>query len=48
MIPATAQVQSLSFVEGIIGVLFVAVLIARIVGTYSRDSSPDRRASDRE
>lgn len=48
MIPATAQVQSLSFVEGIIGVLFVAVLIARIVGTYSRDSGADRGASDRE
>lgn len=34
--PATAQAQSLVAIEGVIGVLYVAVLIARIVGIYSR------------
>jgi len=39
--PATAQAQSLTSVEGVMGVLFVAVLIARIVGIYARRSAAD-------
>jgi hypothetical protein len=39
--PATFQAQSLALIEGVIGVLYVAVLIARIVGIYSQ-----RRAGD--
>lgn len=34
--PMTSQAQSLAIIEGVTGVLYVAVLIARIVGTYSR------------
>lgn len=36
--PATSEAQSLAIVEGVVGVLYVAVLIARIVGIYRRDS----------
>jgi len=36
IIPATSQAQSLAIIEGVIGVLYVAVLIARIVGIYSQ------------
>ena len=34
--PATPQAQSLTSIEGVIGVLYVAVLIARVVGIYAR------------
>jgi hypothetical protein len=34
--PLTTQAQSLAIIEGVTGVLYVAVLIARIVGMYSR------------
>ena len=34
--PITVQVQSLTAIEGVIGVLYVAVLIARVVGIYAR------------
>jgi hypothetical protein len=34
--PATHVTQSLAILEGVTGVLYVAVLIARIVGIYSR------------
>ena len=34
--PVTFQAQSLALIEGVIGVLYVAVLIARIVGIYSQ------------
>jgi hypothetical protein len=33
--PATYQAQSLAAIEGVIGVLYVAVLVARVVGIYS-------------
>jgi hypothetical protein len=36
--PLTTQAQSLAIIEGVTGVLYVAVLIARIVGMYSRSS----------
>lgn len=35
MTPATAQTQSLSIIEGVIGVLFLAVFIARLIGMYN-------------
>jgi hypothetical protein len=34
--PVTTQAQSLVSIEGVMGVLYVAVLIARIVGIYAR------------
>lgn len=34
--PTTTQAQSLVTIEGVIGVLYVAVLVARIVGIYAR------------
>ena len=34
--PATFQTQSLASIEGVIGVLYVAVLIARLIGVYSQ------------
>lgn len=34
--PVTFQAQSLATIEGVIGVLYVAVLIARIVGIYGQ------------
>jgi hypothetical protein len=37
--PVTAQAQSLTSVEGVMGVLYVAVLIARVVGIYARRRS---------
>ncbi len=43
IIPATSQAQSLAIIEGVIGVLYVAVLIARIVGIYSQT---DRMVDD--
>ena len=36
--PVTSQAQSLAIVEGTLGVLYVAVLIARIVGIYSGEN----------
>ena len=39
--PVTAQAQSLVAIEGIIGVLYVAVLVARIVGIYARRMPDD-------
>ena len=33
--PASTQAQSLSIIEGIIGVLFVAVFVARLIGMYN-------------
>ena len=36
--PGTTQTQSLTSIEGVMGVLYVAVLIARIVGVYARGS----------
>ncbi len=35
--PATHQAQSLTIFEGVAGVLYVAVLIARIVNAYRGD-----------
>jgi hypothetical protein len=37
--PVTVQAQSLTSIEGVIGVLYLAVLIARIVGMYARRTS---------
>jgi hypothetical protein len=37
--PTTVQAQSLTLIEGVIGVLYLAVLIARIVGIYARRPS---------
>jgi hypothetical protein len=37
--PTTVQAQSLTLIEGVIGVLYLAVLIARIVGIYARRSA---------
>ncbi len=37
--PVTTQAQSLVLIEGVIGVLYVAVLIARVVGS-TRDARP--------
>ncbi len=37
--PTTVQAQSLTSIEGVIGVLYLAVLIARIVGVYARRTS---------
>ena len=37
--PTTVQTQSLTAIEGVIGVLYLAVLIARIVGMYARRAS---------
>ena len=34
--PTTVQTQSLTSIEGVIGVLYLAVLIARIIGIYAR------------
>lgn len=39
--PATAQAQSLTSIEGVMGVLYVAVLIARVVGIYARRSAEE-------
>ncbi|MFC2167155.1 potassium channel family protein [Acidobacteriota bacterium] len=33
--PSSTQAQSLSIIEGIIGVLFVAVFVARLIGMYN-------------
>ncbi len=38
--PATTQTQSLAIIESVIGVLYVAVLIARIVSAYSHAKRP--------
>jgi hypothetical protein len=37
--PISVQAQSLTSIEGVIGVLYLAVLIARIVGMYARPTS---------
>jgi hypothetical protein len=39
--PVTTQTQSLASIEGVIGVLYVAVLIARVVGVYARRISDE-------
>jgi hypothetical protein len=39
--PVTMQTQSLVSIEGVIGVLYVAVLIARVVGIYARRMSDE-------
>lgn len=39
--PATTQTQSLTAIEGVMGVLYVAVLIARTVGIYSGRSADE-------
>jgi len=39
--PTTAQAQSLTSIEGVMGVLYVAVLIARTVGIYARRSTEE-------
>jgi len=39
--PVTTQAQSLVSIEGVIGVLYVAVLIARVVGVYARRTFDD-------
>jgi len=39
--PVTTQTQSLVSIEGVIGVLYVAVLIARVVGVYARRVSDE-------
>ena len=41
--PATMQAQSLSILQGVAGVLYVAVLIARIVNAYGDSRSDDER-----
>ncbi len=33
--PASTQAQSISIIEGIIGVLFIAVFVARLIGMYN-------------
>lgn len=37
--PVTARARSLAVLEAVTGVLFVALLIARLVGMYSRQES---------
>ena len=39
--PVTTQAQSLVSIEGVMGVLYVAVLVAKVVGIYARRSSGD-------
>jgi len=39
--PATTQTQSLAAIEGVLGVLYVAVLIARTVSIYARQPSEE-------
>jgi hypothetical protein len=39
--PATTQTQSLVSIEGVMGVLYVAVLVAKVVGIYARRASGD-------
>ncbi|MDJ0848667.1 MAG: potassium channel family protein [Myxococcota bacterium] len=39
--PTTAQAQSLAAIEGVMGVLFVAVLVAKVVAIYVRRSAED-------
>ncbi len=39
--PTTAEAQSLTAIEGVMGVLYVAVLVAKVVGIYARRSSDD-------
>jgi hypothetical protein len=39
--PVTTQAQSLVSIEGVVGVLYVAVLIARVVGIYARRGSDE-------
>lgn len=39
--PVTTQAQSLVSIEGVMGVLYVAVLIARVVGIYGRRASAE-------
>jgi hypothetical protein len=39
--PVTTQAQSLVSIEGVMGVLYVAVPIARVVGIYARRMSDE-------
>ena len=39
--PVTTQAQSLVLIEGVMGVLYVAVLVAKVVGIYAQRSSGD-------
>jgi len=39
--PVTDQAQSLAIIEGVLGVLYVAVLIARIVNAYQGDKGDE-------
>ncbi|MBW1685214.1 MAG: two pore domain potassium channel family protein [Deltaproteobacteria bacterium] len=39
--PVTTQAQSLVSIEGVMGVLYVAVLVAKVVGIYARRTSGD-------
>lgn len=43
--PLSHEAQSLAILEGVIGVLYVAVLIARIVGAYRRAEGEEARRS---
>jgi hypothetical protein len=39
IIPVSDQARSLSVIEAILGVLYLAVLISRLVGAYRRPSA---------
>ena len=39
--PVTTQAQSLVSIEGVMGVLYVAVLVAKVVGIYAQRTSGD-------
>ena len=42
MVPLTPQARSLSILEGVSGIMYVAVLIARLVGLYAAEKSHPR------
>jgi Ion channel len=43
IVPVTAQARSLSVLEGVSGIMYVAVLVARLVGLYSTAEFERRR-----
>jgi ion channel len=43
MVPITAPARSLSILEGVSGIMYVAVLVARLVGLYSSEKSQAKR-----
>jgi hypothetical protein len=42
MVPITPHARSLSILEGVSGIMYVAVLVARLVGLYSAGKTPVR------